>query len=232
MKSVILVALTFALAACGGTEDVAKPENGSGAAVTTTATGPIGLAALDAWIAKHPVGEGTVVLPCPLYDVRLDPSKRYLWTLETNRGSMVFEMFSDWAPTHVLNFAYLSRVGFFEDVTFHRIISGFMAQGGDPKGDGTGGPGYEFGGEFAAGNPNHAERGMLSMANAGEGTDGSQFFITFGPQQRLNGKHTVFGRLVEGQETLDRIEKAASSDGTPRMTVRIVKATMVEVERG
>jgi cyclophilin family peptidyl-prolyl cis-trans isomerase len=112
---------------------------------------------------------------------------------------------------HASSTIYLTRVGFYDGVAFHRVITNFMAQGGDPLGNGRGGPGYKYQGEFDP-KVKHDKRGILSMANAGPGTDGSQFFITFGPTPALNGRHTVFGEVVEGQGTLDEIEKL----GRPR----------------
>ena len=102
------------------------------------------------------------------------------------------------------NFVTLAKDGFYDGVTFHRVISNFMVQGGDPTGTGMGGPGYNFKDEFS-GNPLTHETGSLSMANAGPGTNGSQFFITHSPQPHLNGKHTVFGKVTSGQDVVDRI---------------------------
>ena len=121
--------------------------------------------------------------------------------METDKGTMVIELFADKTPTTVNNFVFLAREGYYDGVIFHRVINDFMVQGGDPTGTGRGGPGYKFGDEFHP-SLKHDKQGMLSMANAGPGTNGSQFFITHGPTPHLNGKHTVFGQVVEGLDVL------------------------------
>jgi cyclophilin family peptidyl-prolyl cis-trans isomerase len=121
--------------------------------------------------------------------------------METDKGTMVLELFADKAPKTVNNFVFLSREGFYDGVIFHRVIPDFMAQGGDPTGKGSGGPGYRFADEFHP-SLKHDKPGVLSMANAGPGTNGSQFFITHVPTPWLDGKHTVFGRIVEGMDVL------------------------------
>lgn len=136
--------------------------------------------------------------------MQIDTEKNYRVSMETNRGTIVLEMYPQYAPKTVNNFVFLASQGFYDGVTFHRVISDFMIQGGDPTGSGRGGPGYRFGDEFA-GNPLRHETGVISMANAGPGTNGSQFFITHAPQPHLNGRHTVFGKVVEGQEVVDAI---------------------------
>lgn len=132
--------------------------------------------------------------------------------VETNKGPLTIRFMPDVAPMHVTSFAYLARLGFYDGLAFHRVITGFMAQGGCPLGTGTGGPGYKFGGEF---DPKvvHDKPGLLSMANAGPGTDGSQFFLTFVPTPWLDGKHTIFGEVVEGHDTLRALEAAGSQSG-------------------
>jgi cyclophilin family peptidyl-prolyl cis-trans isomerase len=134
----------------------------------------------------------------------IDPAKRYTATISTDQGEIVIELFADKAPITVNNFVFLARDGFYDGVTFHRVIKGFMAQGGDPTGSGSGGPGYRFGDEF---HPalRHDQPGILSMANAGPGTNGSQFFITYRDTPHLDGKHTVFGRVVEGMDVVEAI---------------------------
>lgn len=133
--------------------------------------------------------------------MQIDPSKTYRARMETDRGTMVIELFADKTPVTVNNFVFLSREGFYDGVIFHRVIADFMVQGGDPTGTGRGGPGYRFADEFVP-SLKHDKRGILSMANAGPGTNGSQFFITHGPTPHLNGKHTVFGQVVEGLDVL------------------------------
>ena len=136
----------------------------------------------------------------------IDVTKTYTATFNTSRGPIVCELFADAAPKTVNNFVFLAREGFYDGTVFHRVIPNFMVQGGDPTGTGTGGPGYKFGDEFT-GNPHKHGTGTLSMANAGPGTNGSQFFITHEPQPHLNGKHTVFGQVKEGQNIVDSIKK-------------------------
>ena len=136
----------------------------------------------------------------------IDSSKKYTATFETTKGPIVVDLFASDAPMTVNNFVFLARDGFYNGLTFHRVIPDFMIQGGDPMGTGTGGPGYKFADE-TAGNPNKHQTGSLSMANAGPNTNGSQFFITHAPQPHLDGKHTVFGQVRSGQEVVDKIAK-------------------------
>ena len=136
----------------------------------------------------------------------IDPSKSYTATFETSRGSIECQLFANDAPQTVNNFVFLAREGFYDGTVFHRVISDFMIQGGDPTGTGRGGPGYQFADEFA-GNPNRHGTGSLSMANAGPNTNGSQFFITHAPQPHLDGHHTVFGQVTSGQDVVDSIRQ-------------------------
>jgi cyclophilin family peptidyl-prolyl cis-trans isomerase len=131
----------------------------------------------------------------------LDTSKSYAARFKTERGEIVCELYAADAPLTVENFVNLARAGFYDGTTFHRVIPGFMAQGGDPTGTGRGGPGYTFADEFSAAR-RHDAAGVLSMANAGPNTNGSQFFITFGPTPHLDGRHTVFGRVTDGRDVL------------------------------
>jgi len=151
----------------------------------------------------------------------------YYWNLETNVGEMRIRFMPEVAPHHVANFIYLTELGFFDGLTFHRVIQGFMAQGGCPLGNGTGSPGYRFQGEFDPA-VQHDRAGLLSMANAGPGTDGSQFFITFKATPWLDGKHTLFGETVEGKETLRELEAhgSAEASGRPSKPLRIERATI------
>ena len=136
----------------------------------------------------------------------IDPSKKYTATFDTTKGPIVVDLFASDAPMTVNNFVFLANDGFYNGLTFHRVIPDFMIQGGDPMGTGSGGPGYKFADE-TAGNPNKHKTGSLSMANAGPNTNGSQFFITHAPQPHLDGKHTVFGQVTSGQEVVDKIAK-------------------------
>jgi peptidyl-prolyl cis-trans isomerase B (cyclophilin B) len=134
--------------------------------------------------------------------MEIDPTKTYRATIKTNRGSIVLDLYPQHAPKTVNNFVFLARQGFYDGVSFHRVISNFMIQGGDPTGTGRGGPGYRFEDEVR-GNPLTHETGVISMANAGPNTNGSQFFITHGPQPHLDGKHTVFGKVIQGQDIVN-----------------------------
>jgi cyclophilin family peptidyl-prolyl cis-trans isomerase len=127
----------------------------------------------------------------------IDPSKIYIATLHTEKGDIRIELFADKAPMTVNNFIFLAEEGFYDDTTFHRVIPGFMAQGGDPEGTGLGGPGYHFDDEFSPG-LRFDDEGYLGMANSGPDSNGSQFFITYEPTPHLNGLHTIFGKVIEG----------------------------------
>ena len=152
--------------------------------------------------------------------------KDYFWELKTNQGDLTIKLLTDSAPMHVSSTIYLTKLGFYDDLTFHRVIPGFMAQGGDPIGNGSGNPGYKYDGEFD-GEIGHSEAGMLSMANAGPGTDGSQFFITFTPTPFLDGKHTVFGQVVTDlEDSLAKIEALGSRRGKTKEAVKIIKASI------
>lgn len=130
----------------------------------------------------------------------------YKARIETEKGTIELDLFPEYAPATVNNFVFLARDGYYDGVSFHRVISNFMIQGGDPTGSGMGGPGYRFKDEFE-GNPLTHCTGAISMANAGPGTNGSQFFITHAPQPHLNGKHTVFGKITSGQAVVDSIRQ-------------------------
>ena len=145
----------------------------------------------------------------------LDLTKSYSARFKTERGEIVCELFAADAPMTVENFVNLARAGFYDGTTFHRVIAGFMAQGGDPTGTGTGGPGYSFRDELSV-RRRHDGPGVLSMANAGPNTNGSQFFLTFAATPHLDGRHTVFGRLTSGMEVLRSIrERDPMRDPTP-----------------
>lgn len=178
--------------------------------ITTTA---------DNWRTKLPI--------FPELDFSRTPAPIY-WVLNTSEGEIIFRLRQDAAPKHVANLLYLTQLGFYEDLTFHRIIDSFMAQGGCPLGTGTGQPGYKFGDEDQE-VIKHEKFGDLAMANAGPGTDGCQFYITFGPLPHLDGRHTVFGHLERGEATVKRLEQlgpggAAREVGKPAKPVTILKA--------
>jgi cyclophilin family peptidyl-prolyl cis-trans isomerase len=133
--------------------------------------------------------------------MQIDPTKSYTATIKTDLGDIKAELFADKAPRTVNNFIFLARQGYYDDVIFHRVISNFMAQGGDPTGTGRGGPGYQFADEFHP-DLRHGRPGILSMANAGPNTNGSQFFITHVPTPHLDNRHSIFGQVVEGMDVL------------------------------
>src|SRR2546426_12179005 len=140
-------------------------------------------------------------------EMSIDPDHQYTAVFDVEgKGQFKVKLFAKEAPNTVNNFVSLSRDGYYDGTTFHRVIPGFMAQGGDPAGTGTGGPGYQFGDEFHP-SLKHTGPGILSMANAGPNTNGSQFFITFGPTPHLNGKHGVFGVVVSGMDVVRSIRE-------------------------
>jgi len=132
----------------------------------------------------------------------IDTSKQYTAIIETEKGNMVAELFAKDVTVTVNNFVFLVREGFYDGSTFHRVIPGFMAQGGDPTGTGMGNAGYRFDDEFTE---HKHDAGVLSMANSGPNTNSAQFFITYTPQHGLDGKHSVFGRLIEGMDVLEKL---------------------------
>lgn len=139
--------------------------------------------------------------------MHIDPDAVYEATIETEKGAIELELYPEHAPQTVNNFAFLADEGFYDGTAFHRVIDGFMIQGGDPTGTGRGGPGYQFEDELDDNPLKHDAAGVLSMANAGPDTNGSQFFITHAPQPHLDGKHTVFGTVTDGQDVVDAIEQ-------------------------
>jgi peptidyl-prolyl cis-trans isomerase B (cyclophilin B) len=139
-------------------------------------------------------------------EMQIDTEKSYGVVIETDKGNIELDLYPQNAPKTVNNFVFLAREGFYDGISFHRVINNFMIQGGDPTGTGSGGPGYKFEDELQ-GNPLKHETGVISMANAGPNTNGSQFFITHAPQPHLNGKHTVFGKVVVGQDVVDSIQE-------------------------
>ncbi len=177
----------------------------------------------DAAIDPALVPEGYEAL-APLVDERrisfesadevLDPALDYAAVIETNRGVMVVDLFQDETPVTVNNFVFLTLQRYYDGIVFHRVLEDFMAQTGDPTGTGTGGPGYQFEDEIVDG-LSHDARGIVSMANAGPGTNGSQFFITFAATPWLDGGHTVFGRVIDGEDVLDTITRVDPASQSP-----------------
>ncbi len=140
------------------------------------------------------------------FEMAIDTKKQYSATIETNKGEIELKLYASQAPRTVNNFVSLARDGFYDGVPFHRVIKDFMIQGGDPTGTGRGGPGYTFKDEFDP-KLKHDKPGVLSMANAGANTNGSQFFITHVPTPWLDGKHSVFGQVTKGQDVVNKIEQ-------------------------
>jgi peptidyl-prolyl cis-trans isomerase B (cyclophilin B) len=139
-------------------------------------------------------------------EMQIDATKDYTVSIETNRGTIELKLHPQHAPQTVNNFVFLAKQGYYDGVKFHRVIADFMIQTGDPTGTGRGGPGYKFADE-CKGNPLKHDRGVISMANAGPNTNGSQFFITHVATPHLNGKHTVFGKVTSGLDIVDTIEQ-------------------------
>lgn len=139
-------------------------------------------------------------------DMVIDSKKKYTATIKTNRGEIVLDLFADKAPRTVNNFVFLARDGFYDGIKFHRVIPDFMIQTGDPQGTGRGGPGYKFADEFHP-SLRHSGPGILSMANAGANTNGSQFFITHVKTDWLDDRHSVFGKVRSGQDVVDSIRQ-------------------------
>lgn len=197
-----------------------------------TAPGPapapdLAITEIDAFIAEKKIdktqpGWKTSLAQPP--KLTFDPNRKYYWILQTGKGRLKVELNTTNAPMHVSSTIYLARLGFYDGLKFHRIIPNFMAQGGDPRANGSGDPGYEYDGEFFDKSVKHTTPGLLSMANAGPGTDGCQFFLTFVPTPWLDNKHTIFGKLVEGFDTLSFIQRTGTEDGTPTEETLIKKS--------
>lgn len=232
LTALLLITLIL-LAACGGNEEpaasadsAASPaaesttvdgNNANSAPETATTPAPAEAAATQDVVVPPPdiaePGPASTVMPIErnaMYTVtpamEIDPAKYYYATFKTNRGDIKVQLFADRAPLTVNNFVFLARQGFYDNTSFHRVLDGFMAQGGDPTGSGAGGPGYQFADEFFPGLV-FDRPGLLAMANSGPGTNGSQFFITFVPTPHLNELHTIFGEVIEGEEVLSRLTR-------------------------
>lgn len=216
----------FSMLACASTEKSPATDAPVSARPQITAT-----QAIDSHIAKHPVNfedpNWKTRLPRPP-TVSFDSNVDYYWFLHTSEGGIKIKLKPEWAPAHVSSTIYLTRLGFYDGLSFHRIIPKFMAQGGDPLGTGAGGPGYRMGGEFSR-RAKHSKRGVVSAANSGPRTDGSQFFIMFTKDgESLDGKHTVYGQVVEGMGTLTAMERAGTESGEPRKSIIIRRAEILE----
>jgi cyclophilin family peptidyl-prolyl cis-trans isomerase len=154
-----------------------------------------------------------------------EADRTYYARMVTTKGTVLIKFLPKVAPMHVTSFMYLTKLGFYDGLSFHRVITGFMAQGGCPLGTGSGSPGYKFDGEFSP-SVKHDRGGLLSMANAGPGTDGSQFFLTFKETPWLDGKHTIFGEVVEGKDVLEKLEAAGSQSGRTSEPLKMLKVTI------
>ena len=234
--ALLALVLTCAVAvaadqAPGATKDAAKPAAAAKGAAKAGASDKA-IAAIDAQIAGAKVDKTKPgwksSLPMPKA-VTFDPAKKYFVRLTTNKGVVLIRFMPDVAPMHVTNFIYLTRLGFYDGTIFHRVIPNFMAQGGDPLGNGMGGPGYGFNPEFSD-KVKHDRPGLLSMANTGQpNSDGSQFFLTFVATPWLNGHHCIFGEVVEGLDVLKKLEAAGSQSGQTTERLTLDKA-VVEVK--
>ena len=198
-----------------------------------TATPELGAAAgaSDSKCAPALAATGGVVKQYnSLPSMAIDPSANYTATIKTNCGAITVKLFAKETPITVNNFVFLAKDGYYDGVIFHRVIPDFMIQGGDPTGTGSGGPDYKFQDETAP-SLTFAQPGILAMANAGPGTNGSQFFITLAPTPHLNGAHTIFGRVVEGQDVVDAIG-AVGTDARDRPTQPVTIQTIDVVQSG
>ncbi|MHC4110944.1 MAG: peptidylprolyl isomerase [Planctomycetota bacterium] len=162
--------------------------------------------------------------------MKFDSSKDYFWILETSKGIIRIKLMPDVAPMHVTSTIFLTKKGFYDGIIFHRVIPGFMAQGGCPLGTGRAGPGYKYAGEFKP-NVKHDKPYLLSMANSGPGTDGSQFFLTFKATPWLDDKHTIFGEIVAGQDIMKKLEAAGSPSGKTKEKLLITRARIEEKKK-
>ena len=212
------ILFTLALSSPVAAQEGAEPKRAAEASHADDAytAKDVAVVAIDAFIegaGKRPEGAGWKQHLKKPPMVQFDSKSDYFWHIKTNKGDIKVKLMPDVAPMHVSSTIYLARMGFYDSVSFHRVIQGFMAQGGCPIGQGTGGPGYKYAGEFDP-KVKHDRPGLLSMANAGPGTDGSQFFLTFVPTPHLNGKHTIFGAVVgDGMKTVAALEKSGSQGG-------------------
>jgi cyclophilin family peptidyl-prolyl cis-trans isomerase len=196
---------------------------------TATATGPI--AEIEKFIAEQKIdkgGEWKTRLKKPP-KLTFD-DKTYSWHLKTNKGDIKVKLLPKSAPMHVSSVIYLAKLGFYDGLKFHRVIQGFMAQGGCPQGTGRGNPGYRMDAEHDP-KLSHDRAGVVSTANAGPGTDGSQFFIMFGARKNLDGPYTIFGEVTQGLDTVKALEAAGAPQGSaseaPREELRIDSATIL-----
>ena len=220
--AVATVGLALGLVACGGDDDA-----GAGAPAATSAAAAPTVTSFDGAVCSArepdpPADPQTYDAPPPQ---TIDVTKVYRATLDTACGDIVIRLDPKRAPRTVNNFVFLAREGFYDGLTFHRVVRGFVIQGGDPAGDGSGGPGYTFADELPKdGYP----PGSVAMANAGPGTNGSQFFVTVGETPWLNGKHTIFGQVTEGYDVVEAIAKTPVAQDKPVEDVVIERIEITE----
>lgn len=227
LRSLALMALVFAATSACGQEGESKDPAKKDPPVPAASADPI--ATLQKFIDAQKIDKSRSDwkerLPMPP-KAEFDPAKKAYLTFETSHGTMKIRFFPEAAPMHVSSTMYLALLGFFDGIVFHRVIPGFMAQGGCPKGTGTGSPGYNYDGECRS-DYRHDRPGILSMANTGRPkSDGSQFFLTFRDTPHLDMKHTVFGEVVEGMEVLRKLESLGTPSGATKERIAITKATV------
>ena len=228
-----LLAFSLALAAAGCGHVESHLEHGKGAeskqAAAPVAGAKDALATMREFIATQTIDKSKptwkTALPLPP-KLTFDASRTYFWQLQTSEGPIKIRLLTDVAPMHVSSTIFLTEIGFYDGLKFHRVIPGFMAQGGDPLGTGAGSSGYQYAGEFSP-KVRHDEPGLLSMANRGPGTDSSQFFLTFGPAPHLDDKHTIFGEVVEGMDAVKKLESFGSPGGKTSKPLVIDAAKIV-----
>jgi cyclophilin family peptidyl-prolyl cis-trans isomerase len=227
--------MLLAVAGCGpSTPQFAATPQPTPKPAAVTPVPAVTIAVAKAPPAASPAAQGVQVSAAPKSypappAMQIDPAKKYTATIETNQGTMKADLFANEAPTTVNNFVFLARDGYYNNVPFHRVIRDFMIQTGDPTGRGTGGPGYRFNDEPVSRN---YERGTLAMANAGPNTNGSQFFIVH-KDYPLPKNYTIFGKLTDGLDTLDKIATTPTGPGTggentPRTPINITSINIDE----
>jgi peptidylprolyl isomerase len=183
----------------------------------------VGLIGWSIWSNKQPSKSKQYASAPPM---TIDVNKQYFATVKMQKGGhFVIQLYPDKAPITVNSFVFLARDGYFDGTTFHRVLEGFMAQGGDPTGTGQGNPGYQFPNEDS--DLTFDKAGVVAMANAGRDTNGSQFFITFGPQPQLNGDYTIFGQVIEGMDVVNNLTRRDPNQN-PNFTGDVIKSITIE----
>lgn len=206
----------------GGDDQAAQPQAGP-TPTPTQSPEDAGGVACDAEVPKVAGEEKPQFDEAP--EMQIDQNAEYTATMQTSCGTIEMKLYAKETPITVNSFVFLAREGFFDGLTFHRVVPGFVIQGGDPSGDGTGGPGYQFENEEVEG-LDFDRPGLLAMANSGPDTNGSQFFITLAETPNLNEGYTLFGEVTKGLEVAQEIEGLGSGDGPPSQTVYIEKVTI------